>query len=371
MAVIATMRQLFREAERRQGLQQQYQQSKTGPRPPQDPTHQALMPVLNGSTPMAVYADDALTIHRVLNLQGELGFPLVLAGLGESFRTLDPLRAADAALFLTLALPEAPETPTDADTTVADTTTTPGRYYDPDHRTADYSEVDAEETNLRLRHAVERDRYRRAAATLEEAGLSFGFTTREATPGDVRSHLRTMIEHGLSPDAALAALTTRPASLLGLDDRLGTVEPGKVANLVVTDGNYFEEDTKVQHVFVDGRLYDYATEAEEGEITGDVSAVVGTWSYTLKTPRGEVGGTLTITGDQSGLDGTLENPQGEARSLEAISFDGTTLSFTVDSERGSTSVSVTVEGDTFEGSVSIQSQTLPITGERTSPPDGR
>ena len=373
MAVIAKFRQLFREADRRQTLAAQYEQDPTGTkRPPQDPVHSSLFPVLDGETPLAFYADGALPLHRVLTLKQELDFPLVLAGLAEGHATVNALQQVDAPLFLTLDLPEAPERSADQDTTVADTTDAPSRYYDPDLRTPSSDAVAEEEANLELRHAMERQKYLATAATLHDAGLQFGFTTREATPGDIRDHLRTMIDQGLPEQTALAALTTRPASLLGLDTRLGTVQEGKIANLVVTDGSYFSEDTKVQHVFVDGQLYDYSTDAsEEGDVSGDVSKVTGTWEYTLETPRGERSGTLALEGDPSGLEGTLTNSQGTESELQSVSFDGTTLSFTIQPERGpSLSVSVKVDGDTFEGTVSTPGPSLTITGERTSGPDG-
>jgi len=369
MAVIAKFRQLYREADRRQTLEADYAQNSSQPRPPQNPIHSAFFPVLDGDRPMAFYADDALSLHRVLNLQQELGFPMMLAGLGESFRTLDALQAVDAPLFLTLGLPDAPKTSVGSDTTVADTTDTPAQYYDSDLRTRSYEDVPEEETNLRLRHAMERQKYQEAAATLHEAGLQFGFTTREADAGDIRTNLRTMVDHGLPEETALAALTTRPASLLGLSDRLGTVEEGKIANLVVTDGSYFHEDTKVQHVFVDGQLYDYASGQEQGEITGDVSAVLGSWSYTVESPQGELTGTLTLEGDQSGLEGTFVGPRGDEQELQSVSFDGTTLSFSVNSPQGTLSVTVTVEGESFEGTASLGDQSFPISGERTSTPD--
>ena len=369
MAVIANMRQLYREAERRQQLTAQYEKNPRGMRrPPQDPVHSALVPVLDGETPLAYYADDALSLHRVLDLRQELDFPLVLAGLAESHELVGALEGADAPLFLTLDLPEKPKRSAQSDTTVADTTDQPSNYYDPDLQTPSQAAMNQEEQNLELRHAMERRDYLQTAATLHEAGLQFGFTTREAKPGDVRKNLRTMIEEGLPEQTALAALTTRPASLLGLDNRLGTVEEGKIANLVVTDGSYFAEDTKVQHVFVDGQLYDYTSE-EEGEISGDVSAVVGTWSYTIESPQGELSGTLTIEGDQSGLEGTFTGPQGDEQDLQSVSFDGTTLSFSFSSPRGSISVTVTVEGDTFEGTASGEFGSFPITGERTSAPE--
>jgi uncharacterized protein YaiE (UPF0345 family) len=71
------------------------------------------------------------------------------------------------------------------------------------------------------------------------------------------------------------------------------------------------------------------------------------------------------------LEGTFSGPQGDEQELQSISFDGTTLSFTVDSPQGgSVSVSVTVEGETFEGTASTSGGAFPITGERTSTPDG-
>ncbi len=372
MAVIAKMRQLVREAARRQELETAYERNPTGqPRPPQDPVHSALFPVLDGDTPLAFYADGALPIHRVLNLQQELDFPLVLAGLAESHATVDALQDTDAPLFLTLDLPEEPTRTAQGDTTIADTTDSPSRYYRPDARTPTHATAPDEAENLEIRHAMERQDYLETAATLHEAGLRFGFTTREADAGDVRDNLRTMIDEGLPESVALAALTTRPASVLGLNTRLGTVEEGKIANLVVTDGSYFAEDTEVQHVFVDGQLYDYSGgESDGGEVSGDVSKVLGTWSYTLETPQGDRSGTLTIEGDESGLEGTITNSQGTESELESISFDGTTLSFTVSPAQGpSLSVTVTVEADAFEGSVSTPGPSLTITGERTSAPN--
>lgn len=370
MAVIAKLRELYREAERRQQLEAEYRENPRGMRrPPQDPVHSALFPVLDGDTPFTFYADEALSLHRILDLKQELGFPLMLAGLQESHEMVDAISEVDAHLFLTLALPEKPKRSAKKDTLVADTTDRPAKYYDPDLRTPSYEEVPDEEGNLELRHAIERQTYLETAATLHEEGLQFGFSTREAKPGDVRKNLRTMIDEGLPEDAALAALTTRPAGLLGVRDRLGTVEEGKIANLVVTDGDYFADDTKVKHVFVDGQLYDYSTEEEEGEISGDVSKVIGTWSYTIETPRGDRSGTLTIEGDQSGLEGTLVNSRSDEQEISAVSFDGTTLSFTIQPSQGPTlSISVTVEGDTFEGTVSTPGPSVPITGERTSTP---
>ena len=61
------------------------------------------------------------------------------------------------------------------------------------------------------------------------------------------------MKEGLSPDAAVRALTINAARIAGAADRLGSLEKGKIANVIVTDGDLFEDRTRVVHVFVDGR----------------------------------------------------------------------------------------------------------------------
>src|SRR5207244_9568478 len=82
----------------------------------------------------------------------------------------------------------------------------------------------------------------RNAAVLQQAGVVLAFSTG-GQPGDkpwdkFRENLRKAIAEGLSPDAALAALTTNPAKILGVEKQLGTVTAGKAAHLVVTDGDF-------------------------------------------------------------------------------------------------------------------------------------
>ena len=59
---------------------------------------------------------------------------------------------------------------------------------------------------------------------------------------------------GLAPEAAVRALTINAAKIAGVADRLGSLEAGKIANVIVTDGDLFGDKTTVKHVFIDGRL---------------------------------------------------------------------------------------------------------------------
>src|SRR5260370_27022687 len=68
--------------------------------------------------------------------------------------------------------------------------------------------------------------------------------------------VKKSIDAGLSPEAALRALTLSPAEMFGVAEILGSIESGKIANLIVTDGDLFDKKTKVKIVFVDGRKYE-------------------------------------------------------------------------------------------------------------------
>lgn len=375
MAVIAQMRDLVREARRRMMLTEAYEDDPSGrTRPPSDAVHAAFFPVLDGDIPLAFYAEDALDTHRILGMASELDLPIMLAGIPDAFETVDALEASGAPLFLTLALPEAADG-IEADSAAADTTERavtpddPGSFFESDLRVRSEDDTEAETETLKARQRAILDDYRGAAASLYAADLTFGFSTIDAKPGDIHENLRTMIGAGLPADAALAALTVNAATLLGVEDQVGTVEEGKIANLVVTNGDLFDEETEIQYVFVDGQRFDYSEEEEEGEITGSVEALVGTWTYEVETPQGSQTGTLTLEGDASELSGTISGAgTDEEQDIESVSFDGTTLSFALNSpEMGRLDVSVEVEGTSFDGTVTGPFGSLPFTGEKESP----
>ena len=78
-----------------------------------------------------------------------------------------------------------------------------------------------------------------------------------------RKNLRSALDRGLTEEDALAALTTVPAAICGVANELGTIEKGKIANLTVVAGSYFNPSDKVQDVWVNGRPFRVTTSAEE------------------------------------------------------------------------------------------------------------
>ncbi len=112
----------------------------------------------------------------------------------------------------------------------------------------------APDANESLRELQERVNVPRVPAILNQAGMLFAFASDGLK--DPREFLRNAaraMKAGLPPEAALRALTLNAAAIAGVSQRLGSIEKGKIANLLVTDGELFEEKTKIRHVFIDGR----------------------------------------------------------------------------------------------------------------------
>src|SRR5262249_15841395 len=134
-----------------------------------------------------------------------------------------------------------------------------------------FTEPGDREKQLPPRARDERERERKeeyaGANELHKAGVRFAFATHAITgdkPHDkFRENLRKVIGAGLPTAAALKALTESPAEILGVATALGTLARGKSAHLVVTDGDFDAEKTKVRYVFADGIKFEYDPDKKE------------------------------------------------------------------------------------------------------------
>ena len=369
MAVLARFRQLYREAARRRQHATLYASDPRGLEPPPyDPVHAAFFPVLEKRLPVFFYTEDALDIHRVLALQQQLDFPLRLAGLAGSFDVLEKLKQANIPLFLTLDLPEAPKDTSKLGKLPDDSLAARHNTY---LHVSSYRDVPAEIENLKARQAKERIKYYKTAARLHEAGLRFGFSTRGADPDKILGNLRTMIQYGLPEEAALAALTIDAARLLGIDRAAGTVEAGKLANLVVTTGPLFDEKTRIRYVFVAGELFKIKEQARRSrtrEAATTPARADGTWSCTVDSPDGAIDTTLRIEG-QSGTLSSSVMP--EELPLEDLTMEGAQLTFSVMTNAyGRVEARLTLSGEAAEGTIDVPGVgALPIRCTRTSGPE--
>jgi imidazolonepropionase-like amidohydrolase len=110
-----------------------------------------------------------------------------------------------------------------------------------------------------------------APALLQKAGVKFAFYSDGLdAPRDLQRAVKKAIDAGLSRDQALRAMTMTPAEIYGVADRVGSIEKGKIANLVVTKGEIFDSNTHIEMIFVDGKKYAPA-EAAAGAGRGAVT----------------------------------------------------------------------------------------------------
>jgi imidazolonepropionase-like amidohydrolase len=191
-----------------------YRTHRAGDKPPdRDLGLETLAAVLDGELALMITAHTASDIATALRLQREFGFRLWLDGAAEAYRMIDELRQPEVSVLL--------------------------------HATMLRSRGEA--TNLALD----------TAARLAGAGLPFaiqtGFEPYVPKTRVLLYEAAVAVHAGLDPADALRAITLEPARILGLADRIGSLEPGKDADLVLYDGDPFEYTTHVCRVLIEGR----------------------------------------------------------------------------------------------------------------------
>lgn len=172
---------------------------------------EALARVLDGDIPMIISVNEARDIRNAVEFAEDEGLDYIIAGARMAQEVADFLAEHHTRVILAApqALPSGPD--------------------------ASYDEAYS------------------TAGKLYQAGVEFAIAT--FNDSDVRTlpyEAGTAAAFGLPKDAALRAITIEPARILGVDDEYGTIEAGKVANLVVVDGEPLEIRTIVHNVFIDG-----------------------------------------------------------------------------------------------------------------------
>ncbi len=195
------------------------------------------------------------------------------------------------------------------------------------------------------------------------AGVEVALTQRgSSNPGDFFADLRVAIEHGLGADAALAALTTTPARLLGAERELGRVRVGAPANLLLVEGDLAAKERAVRHLFIGAHHFVGAKKKapEKGDSAKDGKE--GKESPKSEPPDAaglDLTGTWSLEGGGRGFKSTLTLKQ-----------DGTQLSGKLESEMGVADITAgSLEGDQFKLTISATFQnqkfTFTLSGKAT------
>jgi imidazolonepropionase-like amidohydrolase len=230
MGIIAYIRQIYLDADNYTQAKAAYAKEPLGvKRPDYD---RALEGVLE-SKRILLPASSLVEIDRMIRFAAELKQPVLLYGIREGFRpeSIALLKKAGAPVLVSMKWPEAPREP------------------DPD------------EPEL-FRTLENRTKAPSVPAELKKAGIPFAlYSDGIEQARDLQRAVKKAIDAGLAREDAIRALTLSPAEIYGVADRLGSIQQGKIANLVVTRGDLFDDRTRVEMVFVDGVKFTPPAEA--------------------------------------------------------------------------------------------------------------
>lgn len=328
MAVQAFIRQSFLDADHYRARTAAREEPNAGLTPaPHDDDMQILHQVATGERPVFFRAAGPEDVRRVLALADEIGFrPVIVDGEGIG-GLAGELASRGVPVLLSADLP-------------------PPDDWDPD----------AEEE---LTPAAARERERlleiyRTAGRLEAEGASFALTSGGEGGRDLLDGVRRFVEHGLSPEGALEALTVAPSRLLGVPD-LVRLEEGSAAHLIVTDGELLDEDTRILWSFVNGLAEEGRAmrdgDAAEPDAEVDAAALVGTWEGEVDVGPETQPLTVELSEGPEGLVGRARGGGDEWVDLQEVTLEGTRITMEMPvPEIGATSrLEGTVEDDRMSG----------------------
>jgi amidohydrolase family protein len=149
-------------------------------------------------------------------------------------------------------------------------------------------------------------------------------------------------------------LTIQPAEILGVADRLGTIEVGKIANLTIVRGDITSRGARVSQLFIDGRP---VAVRPPTQTAGSGTPAAGTWTLTVTTDEGEKAVTLSLQqegdrlrGEIQGALGTREIGNGSIGSNGEMRF---TVGLTFTNETNEATFTGTLAGNSMRGTVTI------------------
>ncbi|HTO92152.1 MAG TPA: amidohydrolase family protein [Candidatus Sulfotelmatobacter sp.] len=258
MGAIAVIRQSFLDARWYRDARAAWaKKPAASERPQTNLSWEALQPVIEGKQPVLFVTDDMLEVLRAGTIAKEAGVAAQVLTAGDEYKRIADVTKVGLPLVVPVSFPDAPDVSTDDAALEVETET--------------------------LRH------WQNApgnAAALAKAGITFSLTANGLKDvKQFRSNVARAMRRGLTEAQALASVTTVPARMLGLDQRLGTLAPGKIANLTVTRGNLFSDQGKVREIWVDGNRY----ETQKDETTPQ-----GEW----KIDWGHGHGSLVVVADR-------------------------------------------------------------------------
>lgn len=211
---IEDLKKIFTAAQNHARSMEAYAKDKTLPMPKTDLALEAMVPYIRGEKPIIFPVERERDIKAVLKFIADMKLKGIIVGGQEAWKVADDLKKNNVAVIFT-------------------------NIY-----------------NLPVREDDAYDYLFEGPAKLQAAGVKFAIATGDsgAENRDLPYHAGLAGAYGLPKEEALKAVTIYPAQILGVSDRVGSLEVGKLANVVVTDGDILDPRTNVKHVFINGRM---------------------------------------------------------------------------------------------------------------------
>jgi N-acetylglucosamine-6-phosphate deacetylase len=284
MGAVALARQTFMDAEWYPRAWKAFQSNPSLPQPERNLALESLAESISLSDRFVIDSASELYLLRADAFAREFSLNAILRGSGQEYQRLDAVRATGRSIILPLNFPKPPAVDTPEAVHAAS-----------------------------LSQLLHWDLAPENPARLHAAGVRFALCSAELSNlQDFLPRVRMAVERGLPADVALAALTTTPAEMFGIQQRFGTIAPGKSASFVVTDGDLFAAETKIEQTWIDGTRF-----PNEGADTLDVR---GSWEVRVtNSDPGISSFQVVIQGKPEKLKGHIAISKAEGKS-EKLQF---------------------------------------------------
>ncbi len=325
MVTMAYLLQSFHDATHYSFHQSRFRQLEKGmKRPEYNPFLEALIPYVVEKKPIVFHCANQEDIKRALRLGEEFQLNILLSGATEAWLVADLLKKSRLPLLVSL------------------------DFQPP--LSSDYAQKGEEE-----RKRAEKEVYPANPKKLFESGIPFALTSFGlANSQTILKNIQATIQAGLPAEEALKAMTITPARFLGVERILGSLEPGKVANIILTRGDIFAEKTEVEKVFVDGILFPVEKKAA-GPAAPATLNLSGTWRANISSPMGELQMTMQIEQQGSEVKGFLQSEMGRWE-IENGVLSGNELRFSISAMIMGQTMDMAFTGraekDTIQGTIS-------------------
>ena len=233
--------------------------------------------IKNQSLPSIFETSNKLDVARAAKIGNEFGKKYIIKANGNEYEQLNTLKKLKPQLLIPVNFPAA---------------------------------YDVDDPFLAQKLSLNQMRYWNQAPTnpkeIANAGIKFAFTSSDLkNVKDFLPNIRKAVQYGLSPERALAALTTIPAQLINQKGKIGELKKGALANLIITNGPLFEKETEIEQNWVQGQQHIIKPKPKTS-IDGEYALNMKDTSYKLVLSKSEFKIDAKITHDSTKLKTTAK-----------------------------------------------------------------